>query len=101
MPGAKPEGLIADGQRNSLCRRDSNAPEELFKQLPELGVNPRLRSRAWSLRRTAAPAGWWLYRETNCLARRFTASVVRTRPGAGQRRLFHASFRLHKALFTA
>jgi hypothetical protein len=34
MPGAKPEGLIADGQRNSLCRSDSNAPEELFKQLP-------------------------------------------------------------------
>jgi hypothetical protein len=37
MPGAKPEGLIADGQRNSLCRRDSNAPEELFKQLPGAG----------------------------------------------------------------
>ena len=37
MPGAKPEGLIADGQRNSLCRSDSNPPEELFKQLPGSG----------------------------------------------------------------
>jgi hypothetical protein len=37
MPGAKPEGLIAEGQRNSLCRSDSNAPEELFKQLPGSG----------------------------------------------------------------
>jgi hypothetical protein len=76
-------------------------PRSSSNNCRELGVNPRLRSRAWSLRRTAAPAGWWLYRETNCLARRFTASVVRTRPGAAQRRLFHASFRLHKALFTA
>ena len=37
MPGAKPEGLIADWQRNSLCRSDSNATEELFKQPPGSG----------------------------------------------------------------
>ncbi len=37
MPGAKPEGLIADWQRNSLCRSDSNATEELFKQPPGFG----------------------------------------------------------------
>ena len=47
----------------------------------DLGVNRRLRSSAWSLRRIAAPAGCWLYLGTNCLARRSTASVVKTRPG--------------------
>ena len=80
MPGAKPERLIADGQRNFPCRSDANSPEELFEQLPGSASEWQLRSSAWSLRRTAAPAGSWLHLGTNCLARRSTASVVKTRP---------------------
>ena len=88
MPGAKPEGLIADGQRNSLGRSDSNAPKELFNNCRDLGVKRQSLSRAWSFRRTAAPAGRWLYLGTNCLARRFTSSVVKTRPGRDNAEFF-------------
>ena len=56
-------------------------PRSSSNNCRDLGVNRRLRSKAWSLRRTAAPAGCWLYLGTNCLTRRFTASVVKTRPG--------------------
>ena len=55
-------------------------PRSSSNNCRDLGVNRRLRSRAWSLRRTAAFAGCWLYLGTNCLARRSTASVVKTRP---------------------
>ena len=51
------------------------------------------------LRRTAAPAGCWLYLGTNCLARRSTASVVKTRLGQDDAEFFMRAL-LHNALVT-
>ena len=55
-------------------------------------MNRQLRSGAWSLRRTAAPAGRWLYLGTNRLARRSTASVVKTHPGRDDAAFFMRAF---------
>src|ERR1700722_6623534 len=56
-------------------------PRSSSNNCRDLRVNRQLRSRAWSLRRTAAPAGRWLYLGTNCPARRSTASLVKTAGG--------------------
>jgi hypothetical protein len=70
----------------------TQCPRSSSNNCRDLGVKRQSLSRAWSFRRTAAPAGRWLYLGTNCLARRFTSSVVKTRPRGG--RIFHASSRL-------
>ena len=67
-------------------------PRSSSNNCRDLRVNRQLRSRAWSLRRTAAPAGCWLYLGTNCLARRSTASVVKTRPGRDDAEFFMRAF---------
>jgi hypothetical protein len=59
-------------------------PRSSSNNCRDLGVKQQSLSRAWSFRRTAAPAGRWLYLGTNCLARRFTSSVVKTRPGENE-----------------
>ena len=66
-------------------------PRSSSNNCRDLGVNRRLRSRAWSLRRTAAPAGRWLYLGTNCPARRSTASLVKTRRGRDDAEFFMRS----------
>src|ERR1700676_5125354 len=58
-------------------------PRSSLNNCRGLGGKRQSLSRGWSFRRTAAPAGRWLYLGTNCLARRFTSSVVKTRPGEG------------------
>src|ERR1700736_322660 len=63
-------------------------PRSSSNNCRDLGVKRQSLSRAWSFRRTAAPAGRWLYLGTNCLARRFTSSVAKTRPGEGDDEFF-------------
>ena len=81
MSGAKPKRLIADGEGDFLCRSDSNAPEELLKQLPRFGSESQIVLEGLELPPDRRACGRWLYFGTSCMARRFTASLVRTRPG--------------------
>jgi hypothetical protein len=68
--------------REILCvEATPTRPRSSSNNCRDLGVKRQSLYRAWSFRRTAAPAGRWLYLGTNCLARRFTSSVVKTRPG--------------------
>ena len=100
MPGAKPEGLIADGQRNSLCRSDSNAPEELFKQLPGSGSESAIALQGLELAPHRRACGALAVSRDQLSGEAFHRIGGQDAPGAGRRRIFHASFRLHNALGT-
>ena len=100
MPGAKPEGLIADGQRNSLCRSDSNASEELFKQLPGSGSESAIELQGLELVPYRRARGALSISRDQLSGEAFHRIGGQDRPGAGRRRIFHASFRLQNALVT-
>jgi hypothetical protein len=91
MPGAKPEGLIADGQRNSLCRSNSNAPKELFKQLPGSGSETAIALQGLEFPPyrcacgASAVSGYQLSGET------FYLISGQDAPGGGRRRIFHVN----------
>jgi hypothetical protein len=93
MPGAKREGLIADGQRNSLCRSDSNAPEELFKQLPGSGSESAIALQGLELAPYRRACGVLaVSRDQLSGERRSTASVVKTRRGRDDAEFFMRAF---------
>lgn len=100
MPGAKPEGLIADGQRNSLRRSDSNAPEELFKQLPGSGSESAIALQGLELAPHRRACGVLAVSRDQLPGEAFHRIGGQDAPRAGRRRIFHASFRLHNALVT-
>src|SRR5271165_6300678 len=74
-------------------------PRSSSNNCRDLGVKRQSLSRAWSFRRTAAPAGRCLYLGTSCLARRFTSSVVKTRPGEGVDEFFMRTFDCFERIF--
>jgi hypothetical protein len=100
MPGAKPEGLIADWQRNSLCRSDSNATEELFKQPPGFGSESAIAFQGLEFAPYRRACGLLAVSRDQLLGQLFHRIGGQDVPGAGRRRVFHASFRLHTALVT-
>jgi hypothetical protein len=88
--------LIADGEGDFLCRSDSNAPEELLKQLPRSGSESQIVLEGPELPPDRGACGvlavFWdqLHGEAlHCIGGQNAS-------GTGRRRLFHASFRLHK-----
>jgi hypothetical protein len=92
MPGAKPEGLIADGQRNSLCRSDSNAPKELFKQLPGSGSETAIVLQGLEFPPYRCACGALAVSGDQLSGEAFYLIGGQDAPGGG--RIFHASSRL-------
>ena len=96
MPGSKPEGLIANGQRDLQCRSDSKAPEELFKRLPGSASESEIALEGLKFTPHRRASGVLAVSRDQLRGETFHLIGGQDAPAAGRPRLFHTRLRVYK-----